>query len=53
VKHGLDGGAAASLQEAILAIDAAVGSGWTTEIDSVAEAFHFAHDKLRQDLDVL
>jgi energy-coupling factor transporter ATP-binding protein EcfA2 len=53
VKDGLDGGAAASLQEAIVAIDAAVGSGWTTEIDSVAETFLFAHDKLRQHLDLL
>ena len=53
VRDGLDGGAAASLQEAIVAIDAAVGSGWNTEIDSVAEAFDFARDKLRQDLDVL
>jgi energy-coupling factor transporter ATP-binding protein EcfA2 len=53
VKDGLDGGAVASLQEAIVAIDAAVGSGWTTEIDSVAETFLFAHDRLRQHLDLL
>lgn len=53
VKDGLDGGAGASLQSAIDAIDAAVGSGWTTEIDAVADAFDFARDKLRQDLDML
>jgi hypothetical protein len=53
VKDGLDGGAAANLQAAIAAIDAAVGSGWTAEIDAVNDAFIFAGDRLRQDLDVL
>ncbi|WP_442548403.1 SbcC/MukB-like Walker B domain-containing protein [Bradyrhizobium ottawaense] len=53
VKDGLDGGAGASLQAAIDAIDAAVGSGWTAEIDAVADAFDFARDRLRQDLDML
>lgn len=53
VQDGFDGGAATRLQEAIVAIDAAVGSGWTAEIDSIAEPFHFAHDRLRQDLDLL
>ncbi|MFQ3451775.1 SbcC/MukB-like Walker B domain-containing protein [Bradyrhizobium sp. UFLA01-814] len=53
VKDGFDGGAAVRLQEAIVAIDTAIGSGWTAEIDSIAEPFHFAHDRLRQDLDLL
>lgn len=53
VQDGLDGGAVAALQEAILAIDGAVGAGWTAEIDSVAEMFNSARDKLRQDIDLL
>jgi hypothetical protein len=53
VKDGLDGGAANSLKAAIAAIDASVGSGWTAEIDAVAETFTFAGDRLRQELDVL
>lgn len=53
VRDGLDGGAAGHLQEAIAAIDAAVGSGWINEIDSVGDSFLLAHDKLRQDLDLL
>ncbi|NEW97145.1 SbcC/MukB-like Walker B domain-containing protein [Rhodopseudomonas sp. BR0G17] len=53
VQDGLDGGAVAALQEAIAAIDTAVGAGWTAEIDSVAETFNSARDKLRQDIDLL
>lgn len=53
VKDGLDGGAAASLQAAIAAMDAVVGSGLTSQIDTVVDAFDFARDKLRQDIDLL
>jgi energy-coupling factor transporter ATP-binding protein EcfA2 len=50
VVDGLDGGAAASLQAAIAAMDDVVGSGWTVEIDWVSEVFDGVRDKLRQDL---
>jgi energy-coupling factor transporter ATP-binding protein EcfA2 len=53
VGDGLDGGAAASLQAAIADMDAVVGSGLTSRIDAIVEAFDFARDKLRQDLDLL
>jgi energy-coupling factor transporter ATP-binding protein EcfA2 len=53
VKDGLDGGAAESLQAAIGAMDAVVGSGLASQTDAIVDAFDFARDKLRQDIDLL
>jgi energy-coupling factor transporter ATP-binding protein EcfA2 len=53
LKDGLDGGAAASLQQAIAAIDAAIGSGCATEIEAVLDAFDLAGDGLRQQVEEL
>ena len=53
VKDGLEGGAAKSLQAAIGAMDAVVGSGLASQTDAIVDAFDFARDKLRQDIDLL
>jgi hypothetical protein len=53
VKDGLDGGAAERLQTAIGAMDGVVGSGLASQTDAIVDAFDFARDKLRQDVDLL